>query len=315
MWDRTNDETLEMAADLVSTPSSGANRGLVPGDRIGPYEIVREIGRGGMAEVYHAARADDLSSPYRHTIVQFYEGSDGINLRTFELRWREDEREILDGMGAVPQAFPTIAATDLLATLDLSIDPTSDGFTGQTPHPYPTGMGGAVSMTSTMRLSGDTLQLTDTGFGPNGSTAWGGEEITLERTDPVFEVKVRSNELIVIDMIQPDGPTVADGDTLHVHYSGWIRNGFKFDSSYDRDTVFRFAYPPRLIQGWNVGLDGVTTGFTRKLVIPGNLGYGPRGNQAARIPPNAPLYFEIDVQLVEKAGQPAPGPEMPGAGG
>ena len=89
--------------------------------------------------------------------------------------------------------------------------------------------------------------------------------------------------------------TAASGDRVSVHYTGWLTNGTKFDSSKDRNSPFGFRVGGGdVIKGWDEGVAGMKIGETRKLVIPSDLGYGPRGAGGV-IPPSATLIFEVEL--------------------
>jgi len=84
------------------------------------------------------------------------------------------------------------------------------------------------------------------------------------------------------------------GSKVLVNYTGWLTNGKKFDSSYDRGEPFPFQIGGRVIRGWNEGLQGMRVGGKRQLRIPSDLAYGPRG-QPPMIPPNATLIFDVEL--------------------
>ncbi len=91
----------------------------------------------------------------------------------------------------------------------------------------------------------------------------------------------------------------AGHNTVKVHYTGWLENGKKFDSSLDRGDPFSFELGHgAVIKGWDLGVKGMKVGEKRQLVIPSDLGYGAQGS-GADIPPNSTLIF--DVELVEIA--------------
>ena len=103
--------------------------------------------------------------------------------------------------------------------------------------------------------------------------------------------------LIIEDIVEGSGEAAAVGHTVSVHYTGWLTNGSKFDSSKDRNDPFDFPLGGRrVIAGWDEGVQGMKVGGTRKLTIPPELGYGKRGAGGV-IPPDATLIF--DVELLE----------------
>lgn len=258
------------------------------------------------------ARADAMHAPYRQTLWQFYKGKGGkTHLKTIEFRRPKGEMGSLIGMWAAPEAFPAVSADDLVATLDMEVVPAGAGFTGKTLHPYPTSAGGAVEMTSEFTLTLDSLQTTDRGFGPDGKVVWGsseGQAYTYKKFDPDFKVERLDGGLVVIDFVHPAGDTVVQqSDKVTVQYSGYLANGFRFDTSRDKPQPFTFTQGT-LIPGWNVGLDGATKGTIRRLAIPPAMAYGDRG-AGRTIPPGSPLYFDIEILAIER---PAPVvPEQP----
>ena len=96
-----------------------------------------------------------------------------------------------------------------------------------------------------------------------------------------------------------DGATAAKGQRVTVHYTGWLTNGSKFDSSKDRNDPFTFGLGQgQVIRGWDEGVQGMKVGGKRKLTIPSELGYGARGAGGV-IPPNAVLVFEVELLGVQ----------------
>ena len=85
------------------------------------------------------------------------------------------------------------------------------------------------------------------------------------------------------------------GQTAIVHYTGWLEDGRKFDSSVDRNDPFSFPVDcSYVIPGWDEGIVGMRVGGRRKLIVPPELGYGERG-AGSNIPPNATLTFELEL--------------------
>lgn len=101
--------------------------------------------------------------------------------------------------------------------------------------------------------------------------------------------------LIIEELVEGDGAIATAGQTVSVHYTGWLTDGTKFDSSKDRNEPFEFALGKGwVIRGWDEGVQGMKIGGTRKLTIPADLGYGARGAGGV-IPPNATLVFEVEL--------------------
>lgn len=121
----------------------------------------------------------------------------------------------------------------------------------------------------------------------NESSASEGKEITT------------SSGLQYIDQVVGTGETATAGQTVSVHYTGWLTNGKKFDSSVDRGQPFSFRLGVgQVIKGWDEGVQGMKVGGKRKLTIPSNLGYGARG-AGGLIPPHATLVFDVELLGVQ----------------
>ena len=97
------------------------------------------------------------------------------------------------------------------------------------------------------------------------------------------------------DLQAGTGATAQSGQKVKVHYTGWLKNGQKFDSSVDRNEPFEFTLGAGMvIKGWDEGVAGMKVGGRRKLEIPPALGYGARGAGGV-IPANADLIFEVEL--------------------
>ena len=119
--------------------------------------------------------------------------------------------------------------------------------------------------------------------------------MSFEQVGPEGKEVTSSSGLQYIDLKVGTGATAQAGQTVAVHYTGWLENGKKFDSSVDRGQPFSFPLGAgRVIKGWDEGVQGMKVGGKRKLIIPSNLGYGARGAGGV-IPPHATLIFEVEL--------------------
>jgi hypothetical protein len=297
----------------VSEAGEGADSSVDMLMTVSPAPVI------GVADALYVEqyRADEPGKPFRQAIMQIYAYKDGHRLRTYEILGDDSRKGILVGMGHVPEAFPELGRDELIATLDLDISPSGNGFKGRTPYPYPTGAGGAVEMTSEIAVMGDTMTTADRGYGADGTVVWGaGESASYEwtRADDWATVERKEGGLALITLANPDDDAPVDGGRVFVHYTGWTADGNKFDSSIDKGQPWPLTWPVsemRVIAGWQQGFDGITKGTVRKLVIPAELAYGANGVPRAGIGPNATLYFNTEVITVQ-APPPAPGEDDAG---
>lgn len=102
-------------------------------------------------------------------------------------------------------------------------------------------------------------------------------------------------ELEIEDLHEGDGDEAQANQLIVVHYTGWLEDGSKFDSSLDRNDPFSFTLGVgQVIKGWDEGFAGMKVGGKRKLTIPPEMGYGASGAGGV-IPPNATLIFEVEL--------------------
>jgi FKBP-type peptidyl-prolyl cis-trans isomerase FkpA len=121
----------------------------------------------------------------------------------------------------------------------------------------------------------------------------------LTTTEDIMNPTQTASGLIIEELVVGDGALAQAGQQVTVHYTGWLTDGAKFDSSKDRNDPFVFPLGGRrVIAGWDEGVQGMKVGGTRKLTIPPQLGYGARGAGGV-IPPNATLVFEVELVAID----------------
>ena len=121
------------------------------------------------------------------------------------------------------------------------------------------------------------------------------EEDSAKAADSAATEITKPSGLAYTDVEVGTGEEAKAGQTAVVHYTGWLTDGTKFDSSKDRGQPFSFPLGQgRVIKGWDEGVQGMKVGGKRLLNIPSDLGYGASGAGGV-IPPNARLKFEVDL--------------------
>lgn len=262
-----------------------------------------------------AARLDSMQSPYRQAIFQLYKSKGKVRLRTFEFAGYNTDANAFAGLWTIPNSFPEIAKSNLIATMDIELAARAPGYAGKSPYPYPTGRGGAVEMTSEIVIGPDALTVSDRGFDAEGKVVWGSaadEKYTFTRFNAPVKVETRPNGLTIIDYVHPsEGQAIAANDRVSVHYSGWTHSGFRFDSSRTRNQPWTYSQGG-LIAGWNEGMIGATKGTMRRLYIPWELGWGEKGNAKALVPSKSDVIFDIEVLHIETPTPPPTTQNPPG---
>lgn len=125
------------------------------------------------------------------------------------------------------------------------------------------------------------------------------QKSTPAQTTSGGEMITTASGLQYEDLVIGEGAQAQSGDTVSVHYTGWLEDGTKFDSSLDRNQPFSFTLGMgEVIRGWDEGVAGMNGGGKRRLVIPPELAYGPQGAGGV-IPPNATLIFEVELLDVQ----------------
>ncbi|MBC8366531.1 FKBP-type peptidyl-prolyl cis-trans isomerase [bacterium] len=120
----------------------------------------------------------------------------------------------------------------------------------------------------------------------------------MEGLDSNLEVVTTASGLQYVDISPGTGGGVSTGQMVSVHYTGWLLDGSKFDSSRDRGAPLEFNIGTgRVIPGWDEGVGSMQVGGHRKMAIPPELGYGERG--IGPIPPNSTLIFDVELLAAE----------------
>jgi len=140
----------------------------------------------------------------------------------------------------------------------------------------------------------------------NGATYSNGPAVAPSPADPMAGIDPKKiittdSGLRFIDITEGTGAAPKKGQIVTVNYTGWLKDGTKFDSSYDRNQPFQFAIGQgQVIRGWDEGVAGMKVGGKRKLMIPPALGYGAAGAGDV-IPPNSDLIFDVELLKTQDA--------------
>ncbi len=116
--------------------------------------------------------------------------------------------------------------------------------------------------------------------------------------DSLYFEHTMLNGIQYVDLDEGDGPAAREGDAVVVNYVLWLSNSRRIDNSYERNEPFEFTIgKSSVIQGWHEGITGMRVGDKRFMMIPAELGYGSGGR--GKVPPNASLYFFIEVKQIK----------------
>jgi hypothetical protein len=298
---RWTDAELEAIGRLLS--GTWISKGEIDG-----AQVVMNIAPVGIRDLPNAlyceiARTDNLREPYRQTILTLGRVRGVPRLTTWEFRRKGGKLPSAYWAWAEPTVFPTIdPVSDLLGTIGVDLTREGDGWAGSSPHPYPTGTMGAVEMTTELRIANAGLQTADRGFAPDGSQMWGpnpGESYTFVRHDLGFKVYRHEAGPVAITMpTELRGKVAAEGDRCTTQYSGYLPDGTRFDSTFDRNMPFTYTIGQPLIDGWKMLATDFQEGMVRRIYVPAPLAYGATGRPRL-IPPNTDLYFDIEVIKIE----------------
>ncbi len=274
------------------------------------------------AVYFELARADAPATPFRQGVLHLYRFKGELRLRVFDVAGNPGLKDTLTGLWAAPDHLPTLTLASLDPNLDLVMSKSAAGggtgsWTGTTPHPFPVARDGAVEMTASISIAdGGELRISETGIGPDGVVAWGsrpggttGETVFRRTAAPAATVTRLDGGLTVITVQPPEpGATqLVENGQIAVHYTGWLTDGTRFDTSRQAGREpFLLRVPGPVIKGWNDGLKGIAKGERRRLIIPSTLAYGERGTRDGRIPPNSTLIFDVECVFLDNTQPPPP---------
>lgn len=284
---------------------------------------------------FEVARTDDPAHPFRQGVLTFIRLDTQLRLRILDIP-NPALREAVVGMWAASDVFPSASVDSLSVNVDLVMTRNTDGsgYTAMTPGRVPTVKGGAVLMTSHLKLNSDGLTIDDRGFDANGAEVWrsGAEAgVQMLRTAAPKVVTRRDDGLVTIDLVPGDAANrLQQGGEIALHFTQWVpAAGTRVDTSRVQDRApIRVRYPLGSIKGLDDGLAEIPMGCTRRIVIPAELGWGAQG-RGTQIPPNSVLVFEIEAVWIgpppepiapipaadDQAGPPAPAAPAPRTGG
>lgn len=260
------------------------------------------------------AAEDTAYEPYYQAVLQFWKRGNTVHLRTLEAK-EEARNGAMTGMWMYPGFFPGFRAEDFRGTLDMTMAPSGNGWTGKTSCAYPVNERGAVEMTSELRIEPGSLQVADRFFDASGALVSGpaaGTFYGFSKADHPFVSEQIIDGVWRITMLDLDeGKAIAALDKVGFRYWGYLQAsdnpGYMFDSSElaGRD-VLRFTAPGRLIEGLQPAIMGLQAGEWHRFIIRSDQGYKERPAAGGGIPAWSDLIFTFQTQYVEA---PPPPPE------
>lgn len=132
---------------------------------------------------------------------------------------------------------------------------------------------------------------------PTGPTPIEEEEFAPALGVDLSRMTATESGLYIEDLTVGGGAEAEAGKHVWVHYTGWLVDGTKFDSSISKQPIDFVLGTGRVIRGWDEGLKGLRVGGTRRLIIPSHLAYDKKGSKPV-IPPHATLVFEVALTAV-----------------
>lgn len=331
------------AADLVKAPplkqptisTQDAELRAVIGALVGSFQANESGGRPTLrlntspitvtgwdnAIYFELSRADSPAHPFRQGVFHLYRRQGQVTLRQLAFANASSSYGLmLAGLWAAPEGLPVLESDQLQPVADIRLAGADGAWRGDTRGPVPTTVAGAIEFVGAVEIAQGGLKFAERGYDANGKQVWGpadNETVAFARMQPAVVAQRRDDGLVIVDLVpgRAGEAPAAQGSDLAMQYTGWaLDSGYEFDSSRKpgREPL-RMTVPGALIPGWNLGVPGMRLGTVRKLVIPGHLGWGERGNPRIRVGPNATVVFETELVWHKPNAAPSPAETVEGA--
>jgi FKBP-type peptidyl-prolyl cis-trans isomerase len=274
---------------------------------------------GGSSAFYvEFTNADAVNQVDKQEIWRLIETEDDMRLRVMGFRLPQFAHIRYSSLWIAPELLPEVMMAEAYPLFDMEVSGLEAGTcSASTAHTYPTSEAGATDIEASATFSKSTMTWHVTLLDAGGEVTWQDEEgqLVFNAYEPPTNVERHDNGLVVMDLVEGEGPAAENGDTVLMHYTGWNTQYQIFDTS---RRPGREAYPVKLpgqvIQGWQEGLIGIKEGGLRRLYIPSALAYGASG-RGPLIGPNETLQFEVEcVKLTEGEASGAEGGAEAGGG-
>jgi len=263
------------------------------GSRRLTYRPVKVPGMGDVL-LMDTGNGLDARSPALKRVLRLFATDAGIRIRYYRVGSTNMSR-LLGSYDMLQDQIGDALADCLVPIADFMVTDGPRGVVAQTAHPFPIDRDDAVEERIRYEINGDSLRTVITFIDRKGES----RDIVTVYTKGADhrDLRMLDGGLVVISDGAGEGDGVKEGDRIGVHYYGMLTTGVKFDASYDRDTIFSYEFPGRVIQGWQQGLAGMKVGERRRLIIPPALGYGSRDN--GPIPAGSTLVFDVECVSIE----------------
>lgn len=321
---KSTDPDVQAFVKLLTGSFTSAPAGETPALSLSSVVITVDGAGLDNAVYFEIARADSAWAPFQQGVWQVWKKNGNLVVRQYDFTGVPATfKAAMVGLWAAPDMFPVLKSTQLVPVADVALTSAGGNYSGT--GAGPTLIDNAFEFSTSWIVTPESLSFTDRGTDASGKQVWGpppgAAGPTFKRGTAAAKAERRTGGVVVIDFVPPSTTERkledwSDGAGVVVGYTDGGAEFYNSNTPNQRTgTVepYRWTASPQAgVQGWNVGMAGVTQGTIRRIYVPTSLAFGPRGNR--NVPPNADLIFATQTQWVGEPKPPAPAANQPPAG-